>query len=251
MEGRVLRVVASGERAAELVGQHVVVAHAPDFEKIHALRHVLVLAEIRWRFALAAPARPLGDRAVREDLQRPVDHVPLWAIDDEHSLGDEVAKVPPQPLREEDAVGVRLNGERVVLPLALVDHPAPRVDEELRVARGVVDRVHDRGAAELQRAPAADGRLPVGGQDGVPVAVEDASPSLVLRIHEAHLVPLEPDDSEAKHRRKAFDREAVAPGPELPATPRVVAIRGVLATHTLLAALGVELVLLVALHVHA
>jgi len=80
MKTSIFRIVATGEGVAELISQHRVIAHPPDAEEVHAIRHVLVLAEVVGCCAEVSTLRPSLYRLEGVDLERSKDHVPKRAI---------------------------------------------------------------------------------------------------------------------------------------------------------------------------
>eukprot|EP00429_Kryptoperidinium_foliaceum_P073174 CAMPEP_0176222762 /NCGR_PEP_ID=MMETSP0121_2-20121125/20401_1 /TAXON_ID=160619 /ORGANISM="Kryptoperidinium foliaceum, Strain CCMP 1326" /LENGTH=324 /DNA_ID=CAMNT_0017561985 /DNA_START=309 /DNA_END=1280 /DNA_ORIENTATION=- len=236
---------------AQVVRQDRDVVHAGHAEEVHAVRHVLVLAPILGGGAVVPARGPLEQGMVREDLERAEHHVAPRAVDDEHLLADVGAQVGPHAVREQHRVEVGLQREGVASPDPGADDRVPSVDEELRVARGVVHRTADGRPVEADAARAGDGDLAVRGEEGVVVAREDADAPLGLRPGEAHLVAVRPHHREAVQRGEALRGDAVAPRPQLLASPIAVAVVRVRPGGAGAPALGVVGVLLVALHVHA
>mmetsp|Transcript_125557 Transcript_125557/g.313734 ORF Transcript_125557/g.313734 Transcript_125557/m.313734 type:complete len:242 (-) Transcript_125557:1032-1757(-) len=236
---------------AKLITQHCVVAHSHHTKKVHAICHVLVLTVVIRSLAEVPTLCPLLNCLEREDLESSVDHVPKRAIHDEHVLTNLWGQVPTQALRNKDSIWVCLDRKCMVSPCPLSDNLLPRVDEELRVACGVVHGPYDRCACKLHGPHCVNGRVAISGQNGKVVAIEDACSALMLSLHEALFVTLSPHNGKAEEGGESLDGEAVAPWPKSLALPSLVAIVTVYARLTTAPALRIVFVLLVALHVHS
>mmetsp|Transcript_28876 Transcript_28876/g.96069 ORF Transcript_28876/g.96069 Transcript_28876/m.96069 type:complete len:224 (+) Transcript_28876:272-943(+) len=167
-----------------------------------------------------------------ESLECTVDHIPHRAVHHEHFLEDLRGKGPPQPMRNENCVWIRLDREGIIPPLTLCNDLLPSMHEKLRVAGGVVHRLDDGCTSEFYGVHVVYCHVVVGSEDGEMVASEDAGALLVLGLHESALVSVGPDHREAEKRWEAFDGQAVTPGTKGLAAPRLILVIGMESWHT-------------------
>mmetsp|Transcript_23290 Transcript_23290/g.65179 ORF Transcript_23290/g.65179 Transcript_23290/m.65179 type:complete len:367 (-) Transcript_23290:1165-2265(-) len=235
--------------AARAVADELVVLDPAHVYLIHAAGQEVVLPPLLPRqdlHALVDVLLVLPHGGLGEDLHGPVHHGevgagPRVAVHDEEPAAVVVVvgvglQPPPQPVRQEDGVGVGLDRPVVVPDGAVFEDHVPHLHEQQRVSRGAVLGHSDLDLWRLEGLPAGDCGDGVR-KDPEAVAREDSGTLRPLVLHELELVGVHPEQREAKQRGVPHVGEPPAPRAKLLAAPGAVLLALVRAGRVLVVAL--------------